>query len=356
VLNPTEFRDLVSGRKQGWGAGLLRGALRCAAWPYGWGVGWRNRSYDQGRRAIIRVERPVVSVGNLTLGGTGKTPLVAYLARWYRQREVRVSIVSRGYGAGESGTNDEALELEQQLPDVPHVQDADRVAAAQLAIEELDTQLILLDDGFQHRRLDRDIDLVLLDALDPFGLDYLFPRGMLREPVTSLARADVVALSRSNLIDAAKRDAIRKQVERVAPEALWIETSHIPRHLLNASSQRQPWSYLAGKRVGAFCGLGNPSGFRQTLAHCGLGVVAWREFPDHHRYTREDVTSLTNWGAQERLDALICTHKDLVKLGVDSLGSCPLWALAIELEVGEGEEPLSRMLTAMLPPATEPLG
>jgi len=324
--------------------------LRCAEWPYTWAVSWRNRAYDAGRREIQRVERPVVSVGNLTLGGTGKTPLVAYLARWYRRLGVRVSIVSRGYGAGASGANDEALELEQQLPDVPHVQDADRVLAARIAIDELDTQLILLDDGFQHRRLDRDLDIVLLDALDPFGLEHVFPRGLLREPVEALRRADVVALSRSNLIDEAARATIRRRVERLAPDAQWIETSHVPRGLLNAAGETEPWQALAGKRLGAFCGLGNPAGFRQTLARCGLEPAAFREFPDHHRYTREDVESLSKWGAEERLETLLCTHKDLVKLGVTSLGHIPLWALAIELEVSQGEEPLARMLAAMMPP------
>ena len=117
--------------------------------------------------------------------------MVEWIARWFRRHNVRVSIVSRGYRAEEGGRNDEARELEQKLPDVPHVQNPDRVAAAQIAVEELETQLIVLDDGFQHRRLARDVDIVLLDALEPFGFEHVFPRGTLREPLAGLRRADV---------------------------------------------------------------------------------------------------------------------------------------------------------------------
>jgi len=136
VLSPSEFRDLVSGRRRGVGAAMLRGGLRVVEVPYTVAVWWRNRRYDRGAAAVHRVSVPVVSVGNLTLGGTGKTPMVQWIARWLRGRDVRVTLVSRGYGAQAGAVNDEALELEQNLPDVPHVENPDRVAAARLAVEE----------------------------------------------------------------------------------------------------------------------------------------------------------------------------------------------------------------------------
>src|SRR5262249_10280904 len=148
--------------------------------------GWKQQ-----RRASV----PVVSVGNLTLGGTGKTPCVEYVARFYRERDKRVAILSRGYGA-EEGHNDEALVLEANLTDVPHLQAADREALAAVALEELESEVLVLDDGFQHRRLARDLDLVLIDATNPWGHGYLFPRGLLREPVSGLRRADAVILTR----------------------------------------------------------------------------------------------------------------------------------------------------------------
>ncbi len=171
-----DYRSLMSGaRKDPW-AGCLRGGLHAASWLYGAAVGIRNRRYDRQAAEIHRCGVPVISVGNLTTGGTGKTPIVCYLSRWFRQRGIRVAIVSRGYGRGEADVNDEALELHSRLPDVPHVQDPDRVEAARIAVEELQTQLILMDDGFQHRRLHRDLNLVVIDATCPFGYGHLLPR------------------------------------------------------------------------------------------------------------------------------------------------------------------------------------
>ena len=199
-ISPAEYRAIVSGQRSGLGGWLLRGGLRLAETPYALAMRLRNWQFDRGRKAIQSVPVPVISVGNLTMGGTGKTPLVAWVARWLRQHDVRVTLISRGYGASAGGRNDEALELEHQLPDVPHLQNPDRLAAARLALEEFECQAILLDDGFQHRRIARDLDIVLLDACEPFGYGHVFPRGMLREPLAGLNRADVLALSRADML------------------------------------------------------------------------------------------------------------------------------------------------------------
>ena len=169
---------------------------------------------------------PVVSVGNLTLGGTGKSPMVRWLARWFRQSGVSPAVVSRGYGSAAGEANDEALELRLLLPDVPHVQNPDRVAGGREAVEKYGAQLVLLDDGFQHRRIARDLDIVLLDALTPFGYGHVFPRGMLREPVSGLRRADAVVLSRADLIEPAEREAIWRVVRRYAPASICVEAAH----------------------------------------------------------------------------------------------------------------------------------
>src|SRR5262249_43603746 len=145
---------------------------------YGAAIRLRNLCYDRGWRRSYRAPIPVISVGNLTVGGTGKTPCVEYVARYYRERNLRVAILSRGYGSSD-GPNDEARVLEENLPDVPHLQGADRVALAEIAVEELDSELLILDDGFQHRRLARDLDMVLIDATQPWGHDFLLPRGLL---------------------------------------------------------------------------------------------------------------------------------------------------------------------------------
>jgi tetraacyldisaccharide 4'-kinase len=316
-------------------ATVFRSLLRLAETPYSLAMRIRNRRYDRGSAESYAAGVPVISIGNLTLGGTGKTPLVEWIAKKLREFKVRVAIVSRGYGAEESGYNDEALELELSLPDVPHLQNPDRVAAARVAVEELEMQLILLDDGFQHRRLRRDLNIVLLDASEPFGFEHVFPRGTLREPLAGLARADVVVLSRADMVTREDRDRIRSRVQRFAAQALWCEVEHRVTTLLGSKGHEVSLDLLKGKRVAAFCGIGNSTGFRHTLSSLGCDMVAWREFPDHHNYTRDDVASLSEWGQQA--DVLICTRKDLVKLRVPTLGSIPLWAVKIEIGFLAGE-------------------
>lgn len=343
-----DYRNLVSGERKGFVAGMLRTGLGLAEFPYRAVVARRNRQFDSGRRQIVSVEVPVISVGNLTLGGTGKTPLVAWLAGRLRQDGIRVAIVSRGYKAAAGTRNDEALELAERLPDVPHVQNRDRVAAARVAIEQFQSQAIVLDDGFQHRRLARDLDIVLLDACEPFGWGHLLPRGYLREPPSGLARADVVVLTRADAVTAARRDEIRREAARYAPRALWLETRHAPQIWRAAGGQSLALGELAGRRVAAVAGIGNPAGFRHTLATAGIEVVAFREFPDHHAYDRADIEELAAWADALDIAAVVCTHKDLVKLKIDRLGRRQLWALLVGLDILAGSEALESRLTAVM--------
>lgn len=339
-----QFREIVSGRRRGLGAAALRGLLSGAEMVYALAMRWRNRRYDTGRLPSLGVSVPVVSVGNITLGGTGKTPMVEWLARWFRAHEVRVALVSRGYGAEQGERNDEALEIEERLPDVPHLQNRDRVAAAKMAIEECECQVIVLDDGFQHRRLARDLDLVLIDALEPFGFEHVFPRGTLREPLAGMQRADFVALSRADQVDEGERRRIAKRVSALAPAAGWLELVHGPRGLATASGAREDFAALAGRPIAAFCGIGNPAGFKHTLSATGATIADFRIFPDHHPYSRADLDSLAAWADALAVDAVVCTAKDLVKLRVERLGRAPLYALLIELEIVAGLPPLEERL------------
>ncbi len=359
MLNPGQFREIVSGRRRGPAAAILRALLRVAEVPYTAAVTWRNRRYDTARAEVHRAGVPVVSVGNLTVGGTGKTPMVEWLARWFRQRGVRVVIISRGYGAEAGASNDEALELEQKLPDVPHLQNPDRVAAARVAVEELECELILLDDAMQHRRIGRDLEIVLLDALEPFGFGHVFPRGTLREPLAGLCRADVIALSRADMLDETQRAAVWSRVRQYNATAHTMELSHAACALRNAEGEEQPLDVLTDRPITAFCGIGNPAGFRHTLKSCGYQMAAFREFPDHHRYDRSDVESLARWVEDEdarlhaatpssNLAAVVCTHKDLVKLGVNRLGKTPLWAVRIGLDILAGQDGLQQRLGQLL--------
>jgi len=343
-----QFGDLVSGRRQGLAAGLLRTGLAIAEWPYRIVVEYRNGRYDRGRAAIHRLDVPVVSVGNLTLGGTGKPPMVAWIAGWLTEHGQRVAIVSRGYKAHSAGGNDEARELADVLPGVLHLQDADRVAAGRRAVQTMDAQVIVLDDAFQHRRIVRDLDLVMLDALEPFGFGRVFPRGLLREPADALRRAGVIALARADMGDSARRAAIRFEAARHSPAATWIEVRHAPRSLLAIDGSRLPLEQLAGQPVAAFCGLGNPDGFRRTLQQCGYTVAGFRAMGDHHCYTRADVQSLEQWGTQLGATNLLCTHKDLVKIDPAWLDRLPLQAVCVAIEFLDGQAELEQHLRRVL--------
>ncbi len=327
---------------------MLRGLLRIGECFYAAAARWRNRRYDRGAAAIRHVDVPVVSVGNLTLGGTGKTPMVEWLAGWFRGRGVRVAVVSRGYGAEDGEENDEARQLRRLLPDVPHVQDADRVAAAERAIREFQAELIVLDDAFQHRRIARELDIVLLDALEPFGFGHVFPRGTLREPLAGLRRADVVVLSRADLLGPGERAAIWRTVAGHAPAALRAETIHAPRELTAADGKRTPLETIRGQSVAAFCGIGNPAGFRHTLETCGCRVAGFRAFPDHHRFTPKDLEMLAGWSRGFEASAVLCTCKDLVKLNAEQVAGRPLLGVRIELEFRGGQEALESRLKSIL--------
>ncbi len=327
----------MSGRRSGPLATLARAGLRVLEWPYTAAVRWRNFRYDRGRAEIVRVGVPVVSVGNITLGGTGKTPAVEWLATWFADQGVRVGLVSRGYGAKPGAINDEALELARKLPNVPHVLDPDRVRGARQVIRESGCQLVLLDDAFQHRRIARDLDIVLVDALEPYGFGHVFPRGTLREPLSGWRRAGVAMLTRADLANETERAAIRQHVRQYAPSAVWIEATHAPQCLESAGGERQTLDTLKRQRIAAFCGIGNPAGFRHALAGCGFEVAAMREFADHFAYTAADIEALARWSDELDVAGVLCTCKDLVKITAPWPGRRPLWGVVSRLQITRGQ-------------------
>jgi tetraacyldisaccharide 4'-kinase len=342
------FHALIRGQHTGAWPALQRLGLWALTLPYGAGVRLRNWAFDCGWRHSESATVPVISVGNLTAGGTGKTPCVEMITRFYRDLDRRVAILSRGYGT-RAGMNDEAMVLEQNLPDVPHLQGADRALLARIAAEELESELLILDDGFQHRRLRRDLDLVLIDATNPWGHGYLLPRGLLREPIGGLRRAHLVLLTRCDLVSAETLATIRRRIQAVAPDMGIVETVHEPAVWRNAAGGEQAIEALCGRPVAAFCGIGNPGGFRRTLERLGLSAVAWRTFADHHAYSREDIDDLRQWARQQPHGAaLVTTQKDLVKINLDRLGDRELWALRIRMRVLDGEEVLQEKLQSVV--------
>lgn len=342
------YLRLISGEARGPWPALQRLGLRIASVPYELAVRLRNAAYQRGWLPSARVPAAVVSVGNLTAGGTGKTPCVEYIARFYCHMDRRVAILSRGYG-GAGGRNDEALVLEENLPDVPHLQGADRLALARTAIEELQSEVLLLDDGFQHRRLARDVDVVLIDGTAPWGHGYLLPRGLLREPPSSLRRAALLVLTRCDQTPAEQRERLRRTIGRIAPRVPVVETTHRPVELSNSDGENAPLDLLGAGPSAAFCGIGNPQAFRRTLLDLGARLEDFRIYPDHHAYRREDVEELHRWaGGLPRGALIVTTQKDLVKLRLSRLGDRPLWCLRIRLGVESGQDVLEGCLRSAI--------
>ena len=353
MINASTFYDLVSGRRRGATAAIGRMLLAAGEWPYAAAVAARNWRYDHGLAAISVAGAPVISVGNLTVGGTGKTPVVAMLARWFATQQVKVVVLSRGYRAANGETNDEAAELARLVPNTIHLQQPDRVAAADVAVRQHGAQLLLLDDGFQHRRLARQLDVVLIDSTQPFGFRRLLPRGALREPLRSLRRAQVVIVTRRDLVDDAAYADIQRTIRRHAPQAVLVESVQQPSRLLMADGSELAVESLRGKRVAAFCGIGNPAAFRITLERLGAKVVAWREYPDHFRFGPGDVAGLSPWlAATNDAQLVVCTLKDLVKIPVATINDRPLAALAIETKLTAGASQFEAMLAKLALQAT----
>ena len=349
-MDSTAFAALASGRRRGPVASLMRTVLHAAEPAYAAAANWN------GRRRAARMQTltvPVVSVGNLTCGGTGKTPVVAWIAQELLAAGRSPGLLSRGYaslddvaegvaGDGAAGGNDEKRVLDALCPGVPHRQARDRVGAGRtLAADGCDA--IVVDDGFQYRQLHRDLDLVLIDATQPWGFGHCLPRGLLRERPAALQRADVVLINRADAIDAAAIEQLQSEIRQHTDAA--IVTGRVcPVGLVDAAGNTAPLSKLSPAAL-PFCGLGNPGGFAQTLRSLGVTREPIAR-PDHHHYTRDDLARLSIAAADAGADQLVCTRKDIVKLTATRLEGRPIWAVDIAFRP-DGETLRDRVLDAV---------
>ncbi len=299
-------------------------------------------------RRAHRVDVPVISIGNLTVGGTGKSPFVLWLAHWFDQQGIRPAVLSRGYGAEKGHLNDEALELQLRAPKLLHLQSADRVQSARRAIAEFHAQVLILDDGFQHRRLARDLDIVLIDATEPFGYGHLLPRGLLREPMSALSRAQAVILTRADQVSAERKQSIQKTIAAYTRGAVWAEATFVPTDLLDDHGTSHPLSDLRSSRVFGFAAIGQPENFRRTLQSLSGQLVGFRSFPDHHRFSGDEFGQLLSAAESSKAELLICTCKDLVKIPPDSCDPIPLRAVRIDTHLTTGRDELEQLVSAVI--------
>lgn len=341
-------------------------ALRLLMTPfsliYGLITGLRNNLFDLGFFKSVKLPVKVVSIGNLTVGGTGKTPVVIRLARMLRDRGYRPVVLSRGYGGkskdpvnvvsrGENPlmnhreTGDEPVLIAESLTGVPVLTGPRRVLTGNWALKNLDADVLILDDGFQHRQLFRDIDIVLLNAANPYGNGHLLPGGPLREPLSALKRADVIVTTGaySDIIvpqPMARPDDIPKPI---------FKCYYQPRNLLQGSGEAAyPFDLIEGKKICAFAGIGNPATFQKTLASIGAEVVLFIPFPDHHHYREADVSLIGERARQCGAEMIVTTEKDKIKLERFDAFLRSIYTLRIEMEFLSGGEDFERFIIEKL--------
>ncbi len=293
----------------------------------------------------------VISIGNLTVGGTGKTPLAIYIADLLKRSGYRVAVVSRGYGGSAEKTggivsNEKTIRMEVEqagdepylmatrLEGIPVVVGSNRNRAGNKAISTFNPDILLLDDAFQHIQLERDLNLCLCDAEKPFGNGYLIPRGPLREPVEHLRRADAVVLTRHKTLKGSTNSV--RDIQKYLPGRPIFRCSHIPSELREpATGKTHNVEILTGRTVLAFSGIAKNEDFAALLAELGTTIVKFIPFPDHYRYSNSDVTKILQTAKGLNVDYIVTTEKDYVRIGNRLPASFPTLILVISISFGE---------------------
>ncbi|MBN1489943.1 MAG: tetraacyldisaccharide 4'-kinase [Phycisphaerae bacterium] len=331
------YESLIAGRRAGVWAGLQRAALSVLSAGYRCGIGIRNAWYDYGV-GVRSLPVPVISVGNLTVGGTGKTPMTLWLCEQLRREGRKPAVLSRGYRAAPGTPPDELAMLTHRCPQAVFVAHPDRLRSGLLAIESHGADVLVLDDGFQHRRVARDLEIVLIDATCPFGYGHVLPRGLLREPLSSLRRANVLVVTRADQVSAGELDALCRTLAKQALDCPILRCVHRPAGFTSLDGEPVE-SPAPSRRVGLFAGIARPAAFEQTIAGLGLSAVPLRWYRDHHAYAPEDVAELAALARQQDVECLVTTEKDAVKLvPLTTTWPCPVCVVRVDVDFLGGDD------------------
>jgi tetraacyldisaccharide 4'-kinase len=290
-------------------------------------------------RGVYKASKPVISIGNITVGGSGKTPLVIWLARNLQDKGLKSIILIRGYMPKASKVSDEVDMLNEQIPYIPVIAGADRAASIREAEDSLPVDLYICDDAFQHWPLHRDLNVVTIDAVNPFGNGYLLPAGILREGLSSLKRADVFILTKidnSNIIQ-----ELSLKLKRINPKALIMESRYKSTGIVDVfDTLDTPEDPLKEKRVVGFCAIGDPLSFEASLKTSGAIITKLFTYRDHHVYKKNDIQAMVKFCHSQNIQILVTTHKDAVKLRAfrGLFAGFRLVYIPIQLEITKGSD------------------
>ncbi len=335
--------------------------MRPLSWPYAFGVGLRNQRFDNQQNKIRHLETPVISVGNLTVGGTGKTPMVIWLAETLLKMGKKPVILSRGYkrklkvpvivSDGEQiyihpkYAGDEPTMIARRLSNVPVLVGSDRGWIGNWAEGLYEPDVFLLDDGFQHRRLHRDLDIVLVNARNPWGNGRLLPAGPLREPKSSLNRADIVIITHANMCKNLNR--IIREI-RKHTRAPILESSHQAESFVHMkTNEAVPFNEFGPRSVIMFSGIVNPDCFLSMLSDADLSVKERLIFGDHHWYEMKELRDIMKKSIASKSDAIVTTEKDAARIEEWPVTTTPFYYLRINLKIEQPENTLDVKLNGL---------
>lgn len=375
--------EVIFGRARGFRATVMRMLLWGLSGFFRLAVKLRLKRFRSGKQEQAYLGVQVVSIGNLTVGGTGKTPVVELFARELASRGRRPAILSRGYKSQKlkhpqewlsqrdgamvapdampkvvscggdplldvKYAGDEPWMLASNLPGVSVVVDKDRVKGGTFAIQELDVDTLILDDGMQYLNLAHSLDVVLIDQNAPFGTGQMLPRGTLREPARNLCRADYIFITKC---DGSSNEALIRRMRRFNRQAEIIECTHGPKYVQDLfSDERRDLSFLKGKYVAAISGIAVPESFENLLKKLGAQVEFHRVFSDHHNFKRKDIDSFMRRCVRRDIDLIVTTEKDAVRFIEPSELDVPVYFLRIEVDILEGEEVWERLVSRICGP------
>ncbi len=339
----TSLRLIAEDHNVGFTGKLARPFLGAASGVYGLGVGLIRYGHEKKIFKRHRFPFPVISVGNLTWGGAGKTPVVEYLARRIAERHRTPLILTRGY------SNDEVEQMRHHLPRIVIGVGKDRVAVAKGIAAKQAINVAILDDGFQHWPIERDMDIVVVNALNPFGNGNLIPRGILREPLSVLNRASIIVLSHCNLMEAEALQALKQKLQKAAPKAALVESFLEPLFFYRANRhKRVSLSRLEHQRVTTFSGVGMPRSFQMLLSHCHIKPTRNFEFTDHHAFTDLELEEIKAISKSAATEEIVTTEKDFYRAPEQITRILNPLVLATRLRISKGEEALTDQLSRLL--------
>ncbi len=351
------FDRFLYRKEKSLGERILLFPLYLLSLPYGWAVRARSLFYSLNLLRTKTLPCPVISVGNLTVGGTGKTPLVMRLAKELMGRGISVAILSRGYKGTRTSdpavsdgktiflspeeSGDEPFLMAQVCKGVPVLVGKDRFANGRVALQRFGMKGLLLDDGYQHLPLHRDLDILLVDSHIGFGDHHLLPRGILREPLSHLRRAHLFLLTKVD--DLATSRLLEQQIHEIHPGAQVFHSHYEPMSLVGPQGVEEELGSLKGKKILALSGIAHPDSFFTLLRKCEMEIVGEAIFPDHHFYLPKDLSSIKE--KSKGVDGIVTTEKDMLKLRTLGVDHLPIRSLRIELKIWEEEAFIQRIIS-----------